>query len=352
MGGPIIFNTSIDKPVREMSIIKTNMNENKPVEEHFSPPWYLKSPMVQTLLNSARFRNRGTGDFEKSSSEKIIDAGNGVRLQGFFSERKTGKAKGLVILLHGWEGSEKSAYMVSTGRFFYKHGFHVFRLNMRDHGSSHHLNTGLFLGTLIDELYAAVREISSLFAKGLPAYLAGFSMGANFCIRVAKRASDDGYVGLKHVFAVNPPVDPFDSTRRVDEVSFIRRYFLKKWKGSLAKKQSLFPDLYDFSSILALKKCIPMTEILLRQYTSFSSLEEYFGEYTLKDGYLDSITIPCTLLTSEDDPLIPSADIASIKKSPAVRFMLQKRGGHCGYIMNSKLDSWYLPHMLRAFSSP
>jgi len=25
---------------------------------------------------------------------------------------------------------------------------------------------------------------------------------------------------------------------------------------------------------------------------------------------------------------------------------------HCGYIMNGKLESWYLPHMLRAFSNP
>ena len=331
---------------------KDNKHENEATEDRFSPPWYLKSPMVQTLLNSARFRNRGAGEYEENSSEKIIDAGDGVRLQGFLSERKSEKAKGLVILLHGWEGSEKSAYMVSTGRFFYAHGFHVFRLNMRDHGNSHHLNSGLFLGTLIDEVYAAVREISRLFAEGMDTYLAGFSMGANFFIRVAKRASDEGFGGLKHVFAVNPPVDPFDSTRRVDEVSFIRRYFLKKWKESLSKKQRLFPDLYDFSSILPLKSCIQMTELLLRRYTSFSSLEEYFGKYTLKEGYLDGITIPFTLLTSEDDPLIPYTDISSIERSPAVRFMLQKKGGHCGYIMNEKLESWYLPHMLRAFSDP
>ena len=94
-----------------------------------------------------------------------------------------------------------------------------------------------------------------------------------------------------------------------------------------------------------------MTELLLKQYTSFSSLEEYFGEYTLKSGYLDSITVPFTLLTSEDDPIIPYTDIASAKKSPAIRFMLQKNGGHCGYIMNRKLESWYLPHMLRAFGN-
>ncbi len=326
-----------------------NRNLSYP-ESMFSPPWYLKGPMVQTLLNSARFRNRGITAFDTASVETIVDAGEGVRLQGFLAEQSGRAPAGLVILFHGWEGSEKSAYMVSTGRYFYEEGFNVFRLNMRDHGNSHHLNDGFFLGTLIGEAYEAVKEIIRRFSPGMKASLAGFSMGANFCIRVAKKASEEGYTGLHHVFAVNPPVDPLDSTRRVDEVVFIRQYFLKKWKESLHRKQTLFPEKYDFRSVLAMDRCIPMTESLLEQYTSYSSLEDYFGRYTLKEGFLEDITIPFTLLTSRDDPIIPYEDIASARMSPAVNFLLQSRGGHCGYIANHRLESWYLPSMLRAFS--
>ena len=327
-------------------LVQMNLTE---IQE-FSPPWFLQGAMTQTLLNSGKFRNKGNHDFELNCSEKIIDAGDGVRLQGFLSEQKEGGSRGLVILFHGWEGSEKSAYMVSTGRFFYDQGYHVFRLNMRDHGDSHRLNSGFFLGTMIDEAYSAVKEIIRRFSKGTDSYLAGFSMGANFCIRVAKRASDEAYGGLKHVFAVNPPVDPYDSTRRVDEKGFIRRYFLKKWKSSLERKQSLFPDMYDFSRVLSMNRCIPMTESLLDQYTSYRSLEDYFGRYTLKEGYLENIRIPFSLLTSRDDPIIPYTDIASAKMARDVNFLLQKKGGHCGYIMNFRFESWYLPYMLRAFT--
>ena len=325
-------------------------HENQAIQEkkHFIPPWYIKGPMIQTLLNSAKFRNRGTGGFEKSSSEKIIDAGKGVRLQGFLSKQTEQPAKGLIILFHGWEGSAESAYMVSTGRFFYDRGYNIFRLNMRDHGESHQLNEGFFLGTLIDEVWAAVKKIINLHAPGINAYLAGFSMGANFCIRVAKRASDEGFTGLNHVFAVNPPMDPLDSTRRIDTVNFLRKYFLKKWKRSLAIKQELYPKLYNFNNILSMKGCIPMTEGLL-EYTPYSSLEDYFGRYTLKEGYLDGISLPFTLLTSKDDPIIPYTDIASAKMSPSVHFILQENGGHCGYIMNGKFEPWYLGVMLGAF---
>ena len=334
-----------------MAIIKNKSNENNIVEMSFTIPWYMKSAMVQTLLSSAKFRNKGVSEFEKCSQEKIIDAGSSVRLQGFLSEQKSIKAKGLVILLHGWEGSERSAYIVSTGRFLFANGYNVFRLNMRDHGNSHHLNEGLFLGTLIDEAYGAVKQINKEFSKKMPAYLAGFSMGANFCVRIAKRASDESYIKLKHVFAVNPPIDPFDSTKKVDNIIYIRNYFMKKWKKSLAKKQSLFPDLYDFKSIYSEKSCLPMTEILLKQYTSYNSMKEYFAGYTLREGYLDGITIPFTLLTSKDDPIIPYKDIIKIKRSPAVKLILQKNGGHCGYIMNRKLESWYMPQMLNAFEN-
>ncbi len=323
---------------------------NNDAEMRFNPPWYLRGAMVQTLLNSARFRNRGTGGLELNSREKIVDAGNGVRLQGFLSEPEGTPPRGLVILLHGWEGSANSAYMVSTGRFFYDLGFSVFRLNMRDHGDSHHLNTGFFLGTMIEEAYSAVKEAVRQYGRGRSAGLAGFSMGANFCVRIARMASEEGYSGLRHVFAVNPPIDPLDSTRRVDRTAFIKKYFLGKWKRSLAAKQDLFPEIYDFSGILSLDACIPMTEKLLDQYTSFSSLEDYFSNYTLKEGYFDSMKIPFTLLMSEDDPIIPVSDFMSSPMSPSVRFILQKRGGHCGYIMNRRYESWYLGPMLRAFT--
>ena len=333
-----------------MSEEQKNDRNNPYSESAFSPPWYLKGPMVQTLLNSARFRNRGVSAFDSACSQKIIDAGEGVRLQGFLSEQTNRTPVGFVILFHGWEGSEKSAYMVSTGRYFYERGFNVFRLNMRDHGNSHHLNDGFFLGTLIEEAYEAVKEVIRRYSQGMKAFLAGFSMGANFCIRVAKKASEEGYSGLHHVFAVNPPVDPLNSTRRVDEVGFIRQYFLRKWKDSLLKKQTLFPGKYDFRSVLSMDRCIPMTELLLEQYTSYTSLEEYFGRYTLKEGFLEEISIPFSLLTSRDDPIIPYEDIASAKMSSSVNFLLQKRGGHCGYIRNCRLESWYLPVMFRSFS--
>ena len=52
---------------------------------------------------------------------KDTRAGEGVRLKGYHSAVKE-TPKGLVILIHGWEGSAESAYIVNTGRYLFRHG--------------------------------------------------------------------------------------------------------------------------------------------------------------------------------------------------------------------------------------
>jgi len=78
-----------------------------------------------------------------NSQEIIIATSTGSKLLSFYSHHE--KSKGLIILLHGWEGSSSSAYILSAGDFFIISGFPICRLNLRDHGDSHHLNEGLFM---------------------------------------------------------------------------------------------------------------------------------------------------------------------------------------------------------------
>src|SRR5512138_433779 len=113
-------------------------------EDRFLPPVHLRGSYTQTILASARIRAVGRNPMKEAAQEMIIDAGEGVRLQGFYSPQPQETPLGLVILLHGWEGSAESTYIRHSGRFFHEHGYAVFRLNFRDHGDSHHLNEGIF----------------------------------------------------------------------------------------------------------------------------------------------------------------------------------------------------------------
>ena len=313
---------------------------NKNPIPRFKAPLLLSSSFAQTYLNSARFRNKGIHEFEIRAKEIVVDCEDGERLQAFISEHDN-TPKGLIIIIHGWEGNHNSAYVISTGRYFFDKGFNVCRLNLRDHGTSHKLNEGFFLGTMSPEAFKGVKDIIEKYSMGLPSFLIGFSMGGNFCVRIARHASDEGYQKLKRVVAINPPYTPYKSLKHLDQSKNFRKYFVRKWKRSLKVKQELFPHLYDFSDLLEMDNCEEMSNIILNRYTNFKDLTDYYARYTLTDGWLDKVTIPLTVIMSKNDPIISYKDIVATEASPSVNLLLQNNGGHCGYIKNYKFESWY-----------
>ncbi|MFH1081536.1 MAG: alpha/beta fold hydrolase [Pseudomonadota bacterium] len=307
----------------------------------FCPNLLSRNRHLQSIIATTRVRNNGPNAMMTAAQEMIVDGGNGTRLQGYHSVHLGQPGKALIILIHGWEGSSESAYVQSSGKYLFGKGYDVFRLNLRDHGESHHLNEGLFHGALIDETVEAVSNICRL-ANGLPVYLVGFSLGGNFSLRVALRQSLCRIANLKHVFAISPPLDPYKATRRIDEsLPFYRYYFLKKWKRSLRKKQALFPDRYNFNGILHLQTCLGLTIAIMPWYPEYSDYRLYFNEYALLNDAFKNLSMPVTIVTAEDDPFIPVGDFRRLEKNPNLQLLIQRYGGHCGFLDFFPYDCWY-----------
>ncbi|HEX2596708.1 MAG TPA: alpha/beta hydrolase, partial [Luteimonas sp.] len=116
------------------------------------------------MLGSSPWRRRRGAELlaatGATSTEHLIDGGDGVRLQGVHSAVPGVTARGLALLLHGWEGSAESSYMRLTAAQLLQRGFEVFRLNFRDHGDSHHLNEALFHSNRIDEVVQAACDVA------------------------------------------------------------------------------------------------------------------------------------------------------------------------------------------------
>jgi predicted alpha/beta-fold hydrolase len=136
-------------------------------------------------------------------------------------------------------------------------------------------------------------------------------------------------------------LDPDKATDRIDGNRFIRAYFLRKWRRSLSIKQLLFPDRYDFSAIVGIDNIREMTERLLARYSTYDSVKAYFKGYTLLDHDLHDITVPTTIITAADDPIIPVEDFHDLRTSPATRLIVQPYGGHNGFLEGWRLKGWY-----------
>jgi predicted alpha/beta-fold hydrolase len=312
----------------------------KPENFSFCPSRLIRNHHVQSILASSRLRILGDNNLMENSEEIIVTAAGGSRLLSFFT-RKTA-ARGLIIIIHGWEGSSSSTYVLAAGNYFYNSGFSVCRLNLRDHGNSHHLNEGLFHGALIEETFDAISQLSGL-SGNLPVYIVGFSLGANFCLRIAAKHTQSAIQNLRHVFAISPPLNPYKTTLAIDNgYSFYRLYFLRKWKKSLLKKQQLFPMKYDFGKILQARTCLEMTEAIMPYFPDFPSSRDYFNLYTLRNDFFQDFEVPVTVFIAEDDPVIPPDDFGKLQENEFFRVSRQKFGGHCGFLDLFPFRCWHL----------
>ncbi|NNE57831.1 MAG: alpha/beta fold hydrolase [Hellea sp.] len=294
--------------------------------------------MAQTILASRKFRKKAAAHIVDGSEVQVLECGDGLRLQGSLTRHCD--PRGLFIFLHGWEGSEHSAYVLSSSRFVYDQGYSVFRLNFRDHGDTHHLNKDIFHAQRFAEVFQAVKQIAGQ-AGAIPVYLVGFSLGGNFGLRIARELAKQPIKNLVHIFAISPVIDPLGSAPIIDESFMIRKYFLDKWTASLRKKQMAFPRDYDFSDLLGEKSVMVLTERFLQLYSDFDSVESYFNGYKIGADDLAAIDQRVSIIMSEDDPVLNAKDVLELNLSSCVDLIMLKYGGHNGFFQSLHGPTWY-----------
>lgn len=319
------------------------------MNQAFTPPWHLKPAHVQSVLASSGLRARKGVALRDVSRDMIFDLDHGVRLMGSYTPA-TSSDRGLVILIHGWEGGMDSAYILSAGAYLHQRGYALFRLNLRDHGGTHHLNEGLFFATLVEEVHQALKMAAAL-AEPKPAYLAGFSLGGNFALRLGLLCQKDPIPNLAKILAISPVLDPAKATRAIDAHPLFRWYFVKQWKQSLARKMSLHPHRYDFSQALSLGSVGKITNVLIEQCSDFASAEDYFDRYTITGDRLSQLALPSAIVVAADDPIIPASDFQDLALNPATRLHLHPHGGHSGFIESWSFVAWHERLMVEFFAA-
>tara|TARA_R110001583_G_scaffold22377_7_gene84023 strand:- start:25084 stop:26088 length:1005 start_codon:yes stop_codon:yes gene_type:complete len=321
---------------------------------NFIPATGLSNTHLQSILSSTGPRKylekHRAKKLTKVAQEKIIETPQGVKLLGYLSlsgqstkphmhQEKQKSSKGIAIILHGWEGSSDSSYVLSCGQKLLDDGFDVFRLNLRDHGQSHHLNKALFNSSRLEEVLESVKYICQHFG-GEHNILCGYSLGGNFSLRVANVAREE-QVPLHQVIAISPLLHPHTTMFALNNgVPIYEKYFVKKWKRSLFTKLKYHPEYNYAEKLKTLKSLDDMNDYFVASQTEFKSTLAYFDAYSILGDALSKLSIPTTIITSRDDPMIPSEQLDKLYPSDWLSIDLQNHGGHCAFIKNWKFESW------------
>lgn len=314
-------------------------------------PW--RNRHVQSILPSILPRRAllaFSRPLREASREWILDCADGVRLQAFHAEppRPNGK---LAVLLHGWEGSVDARYVLTLAQQLFDAGVEVVRLNLRDHGDTHHLNEDIFHSCRLPEVVDAVAAVSQRLPNRQH-WLIGFSLGGNFMLRVA--ASGDTRIGrLAGVIAVSPVLDPDRTLEAMERgLPVYQRYFVRKWARSLRRKQAAWPARHEFGHMLHWGDLRRMTAALVARHTDFPTMEAYLAGYAITGGRLEHLAAPCVILAAEDDPIIPAADLAKLARNPDLEIVRMERGGHMGFITSPFERPWVNGWILERMGLP
>ena len=321
----------------------------------FKPPSLLRDAHIQSLLASSALRRRRVLREAQAmlcaTRDELIDCGEGVRLLARHTRPAPGRAMGrLAIMIHGWEGSADSSYLLASANRLWLAGYRVLRLNLRDHGDSHHLNRELFHSCRLDEVIGAVRAIQSRF-RDESLMLGGFSLGGNFALRVAAAADESG-LRIDRVAAVCPVLDPAETMQALDDGWIAYRwYFIRKWRRSLERKREAFPRLYDFGDLRRFRTLCEMTEFFVANYTEYPDLTSYLGGYALTGERLAKLRVPSHALLAEDDPVIPVKGLQRMALPSALHIERADFGGHCGFLSDYRLGSRLDLYPLQVFGA-
>jgi predicted alpha/beta-fold hydrolase len=312
----------------------------------FRPPAWLRNPHLQSVLPSLMLRRpfvqRRARELLAAAEPLLLDCGDGVRLLARHStQERAGRppARRIVMLLHGWEGSSDSMYVLSLGQYLFDRGFDVVRLNLRDHGGTHGLNREIFHSCRIQEVVGAVCRMQELQpGKGLN--LVGFSLGGNFWLRVGARAPQAG-IRLEQIVAVCPVLDPQRTLEVLENGwAIYRRYFVTKWRASLRSKQEAWSGHYDFSDVMQLETLTEMTGHLVCRYGGYPSLETYLRGYAVVGEVLATLEAPTRIIAAVDDPIIPAADLDRLPRLANLSISRIRFGGHCGFFGVAGSADW------------
>jgi uncharacterized protein len=330
------------QPHRNPPALNSSLPIAPTADDDFRPPWWLRNPHVQSILSSTAWRRGRVLERAQpllaAQREVLLDCGEGVRLQAFVSS--PAHSTGLpVVLNHGWEGSAESLYVLSLAQRLFEQGFDVVRLNLRDHGETHHLNPDLFHSCRLPEVVGAMQSLQPLFPHR-PLQLVGFSLGGNFILRVAAQARAAN-LELARAVAVSPVLDPVATLAALQKsIPGYEMYFVRKWNRSLVKKQAAWPDIYDFRPFRRERSLANLTAELVRRHTEFESLEDYLNGYSITGSRLAELKVPSSIITSLDDPIIPAAGLAQLARPPGLSFIITRHGGHCGFFDRLTGPTW------------
>ena len=165
------------------------------------------------------------------------------------TQRPDQPPRGVLVMVHGLEGSSEAGYERSMAWEALERGFTVHRFNMRSCGGTDHLApTAYHAGQTSDQL--AFLRILKQSGDG-PVFLVGFSLGGNVVLKLAGDSAEVASELLAGVCSVSAPIDLAICAHAIgrSENFIYQQRFLTALKDRVRRRHLQSPELYTLEHL-------------------------------------------------------------------------------------------------------
>lgn len=239
-----------------------------------------------------------------------------------------------IILLHGLNGSSDAHYMRGIAAKAFARGMNVLRLNQRNCGGTEHLSAGLFHSGLTADARHVIEELTEV-DDIRSVVVAGYSLGGNLALKLAGECADTPPPTLKAVAAVSPILEISACVHALERPgNWIYQWnFVRELKARMKRKAHHWPGRFDLTRLDSVKTVRDFDEMFTAPHFGFADAEDYYHRASAM-RVIDRVRIPALVITSDDDPFVPSQPFREerVTGNPHVRLHLLEHGGHCGFV--------------------
>lgn len=314
----------------------------------FSPPVWLKNPHLQTLWGKFCRKRANLG-----LQQVRWDTPDGDFLDLF---RLAAPSQSFhLVILHGLEGTIRSHYVNGLFQESRRRGWSADLIVFRSCGDEinrterfYHSGETQDLKFVLDKLIAEDPDRSI--------GLIGVSLGGNVLLKYLGESGDNVPTQVVAAAAVSVPFDLARGSRFISR-GFSRvyeRHFIQSLKSKVAAKLAQLPAMKVAADWSAAGTLYDFDDKITAPLHGFLNADDYYSRSSAI-GYLGGIRINTLLLSSYDDPFLPSAVLDEVRnianKNPSITVEFHEHGGHVGFVAKGPFLSprYYMEKQVTGF---
>ena len=321
-------------------------------------PWWLPGGHLQTIWSakvSRRFEQAPVWRRERwaTPDHDFVDV-------DFCETAHSDKAKPLLVLFHGLEGSSSSHYSQSFADWAMRHQCDLAVPHFRGCSGSLNLAPRAYHSGDHEEIDRLLRQFKQLAsAQQRPGLLAaGVSLGGNALMRWAGEQGRAAQAVVSAVASICAPLDLTASGHAIGR-GFNRhvytRMFLRSMKPKALAKLKQFPGLFDAEKMLAATNLYEFDNVFTAPLHGFENTDAYWRRASALP-HMANIHVPALALNAQNDPFVPAESLPTAKQvSAKVDVWQPQHGGHVGFAsgflpghlqqMPQDVGAWLLRHI-------